>query len=81
MKGESRTIGQSRTFARGVCMRLEGTWQPSVGSLERYQHYFEAVRKARTRKAWAVFLRHGCSLARLMDRREKALAEALQGKK
>jgi hypothetical protein len=81
MKHESRTIGQSRTWAHELLGRLERDWEPPADALAHYQHWFKAVRKARSWKAWAVRSKYWCSLATLMERRDKALAKVIRGQR
>lgn len=77
MKHESRTIGQSRTFALAVCIRLEVTWWPSARSLSHFQLWDNAVRECKGRSRWYVLRRWGRSYQQVVLKRDRALRDLL----
>lgn len=78
MKHESRTIGQSRTWALALCIRLEVTWLPSDNSLCHFLKWDNAVRECKGRSWWYVFRRYRLSFVAVVNKRDQALRDLLR---
>lgn len=78
MKQESRTIGQSRTWARALCGHLEKTWRPCDTLLAHFQRWDAAVRECRGKPRWYLVRRYRqLSYEAVVLKRDKALRDLL----
>lgn len=73
MKHESKTIGQSRTWAYDLCGRLER-------SARCFEYWDKAVEDSKTMYFWQVKARWGCCKKRLLGRRQEGINILLDSK-
>lgn len=73
MKHESRTIGQSRTWAHDLCGRLE-RWARC------FEYWDQAVEDSKNLYFWQVKRRWGCGRKRLLARRQDGINILLDSK-
>ncbi|TDB66843.1 hypothetical protein [Arundinibacter roseus] len=77
MKHESKTIGQSRTWAAALCGQLEDS-SGLEASAALFVFWEWAVRESKNKSPWLVYLRWGCSRPKLIRKRDDAMKEYLE---
>lgn len=70
MKPESKTIGQSRTWAHSLCVQLEK-------SSKLFGFWDTAVEDSRQLPFWQVYRRYGCCRKTLLKKRKEAMESFL----